>query len=89
MRIDEWDLWPWALRVSFFLRAVFVYASLKLIYVWLANVKQVLTILCAVVMFDLTITPTNALGIVLTLLGGALYAAVELKEKKEIKKRTL
>lgn len=48
-----------------------------------------LTILCAVVIFDLTITPTNALGIVLTLVGGALYAAVELKEKKEIKKRTL
>lgn len=51
--------------------------------------KQVLTILCAVVMFDLTITPTNGIGIVLTLVGGALYAAVELKEKKEIKKRTM
>jgi hypothetical protein len=59
------------------------------IYICSANVKQVLTILCAVVIFDLTITPTNALGIMLTLTGGALYAAVELKEKKEIKKRTL
>ncbi|KAF4612874.1 hypothetical protein D9613_011039 [Agrocybe pediades] len=47
-----------------------------------ANIKQVLTILCAVTIFDLTITPTNGLGIVLTLVGGALYAVVELKEKK-------
>jgi len=47
-----------------------------------ANVKQVLTVLLAVVIFDLTITPTNALGILLTLAGGALYAAVELQEKQ-------
>lgn len=46
-----------------------------------ANVKQVLTVLCAVSMFQLTISPTNALGIVLTLLGGAWYAAVEYREK--------
>lgn len=46
-----------------------------------ANIKQVLTILCAVALFNLTVTPTNALGIVLTLAGGAVYAAVELKEK--------
>ncbi|KAH9474627.1 putative sugar phosphate/phosphate translocator At1g12500 [Psilocybe cubensis] len=48
-----------------------------------ANVKQVLTVLSAVVLFDLTITPANGLGILLTLIGGALYAAVELKEKRE------
>jgi hypothetical protein len=44
-------------------------------------VKQVLTILCAVIIFDLTITRMNALGIGLTLLGGAWYARVEYKEK--------
>jgi hypothetical protein len=52
-----------------------------------ANVKQVLTILCAVVIFDLTITPANGVGILLTLIGGALYAAVELREKRETKSR--
>lgn len=52
-----------------------------------ANVKQVLTILCAVVIFDLTITPANGVGIVLTLIGGAVYAAVELKEKEEKRSR--
>ncbi|KAF9485630.1 TPT-domain-containing protein [Pholiota conissans] len=52
-----------------------------------ANVKQVLTILCAVVIFDLTITLANGIGIALTLLGGALYAAVELREKEERKSR--
>ncbi|KAF8805564.1 TPT-domain-containing protein [Phlegmacium glaucopus] len=47
-----------------------------------ANVKQVLTVLCAVFIFDLTITPANALGIFLTIAGGAFYAAVELHEKQ-------
>ncbi|KAI0696517.1 triose-phosphate transporter family-domain-containing protein [Cytidiella melzeri] len=42
-----------------------------------ANVKQVLTILCAVSMFNLTITPMNAFGICVTLFGGASYAWVE------------
>jgi uncharacterized membrane protein len=46
-------------------------------------VKQVLTILLAVLIFDLTITPANALGILLTILGGAGYAFVELREKEE------
>ncbi|KAF8222523.1 hypothetical protein L208DRAFT_1226212, partial [Tricholoma matsutake] len=45
------------------------------------NVKQDLMILCVVALFNLTITPTNAVGIVLTLIGGAIYTAVELKEK--------
>jgi len=44
---------------------------------WLANVKQVLTILCAVWFFHLNLTPLNALGIILTLLGGAWYTMVE------------
>jgi hypothetical protein len=35
-----------------------------------ANCKQVLTIAIAVVMFNVHITPTNALGILLTLVGG-------------------
>ncbi|KIM27912.1 hypothetical protein M408DRAFT_16507 [Serendipita vermifera MAFF 305830] len=52
-----------------------------------ANVKQVLTVLLAVFIFNLVITPMNMVGIVLTLGGGAWYAAVEYKEKA--KKRSL
>lgn len=48
-----------------------------------ANVKQVLTILIAVVVFDLTITMMNATGILLTLAGGGWYAKVEFEEKKK------
>ncbi|KAF8830247.1 hypothetical protein HHX47_DHR2000612 [Lentinula edodes] len=48
-----------------------------------ANVKQVLTILCAVMMFHLNITTLNSLGILLTLFGGAWYARVEYMEKQE------
>lgn len=48
---------------------------------WLANVKQVLTILCAVWYFHLDLTPLNALGIMLTLLGGGWYTVVEYCEK--------
>lgn len=43
--------------------------------------KQVLTILLAVVLFRLTITVTNAIGIALTLVGGASYATVEYRQK--------
>ncbi|PVF96921.1 TPT-domain-containing protein [Serendipita vermifera] len=50
-----------------------------------ANVKQVLTMASAVVIFDLVITPANLLGIVLTLLGGAWYALVEYREKAKKK----
>ncbi|KAI0718595.1 TPT-domain-containing protein [Cerioporus squamosus] len=46
-----------------------------------ANIKQVLTILLAVAIFDLTITPANAAGILVTILGGAWYAWVEHEEK--------
>lgn len=47
-----------------------------------ANVKQVLSIILAVLIFDLSISFTNATGILLTLAGGAWYAAVEYKEKR-------
>ncbi|KAG1802076.1 TPT-domain-containing protein [Suillus plorans] len=47
-----------------------------------ANVKQVLSIFCAVVLFKLTITPTNALGILLTIAGGVWYAAIDYQEKR-------
>ncbi|KIY67459.1 TPT-domain-containing protein [Cylindrobasidium torrendii FP15055 ss-10] len=46
-----------------------------------ANIKQVLTMLLAVVIFDLSISWTNGVGILLTLVGGALYARVEYTEK--------
>lgn len=40
-------------------------------------------------MFDLTITRTNAVGILLTLVGGVWYAAVEYQEKKRLRRRWL
>lgn len=45
------------------------------------NVKQVLSIVLAVVIFKLDINATNAFGIILTLIGGAWYGKVELSEK--------
>lgn len=58
-----------------------------------ANVKQALTILCAVSLFHLTITPLNALGICITLAGGAWYAWVEyigkMERKREQSRRAL
>ncbi|MBW0469878.1 hypothetical protein O181_009593 [Austropuccinia psidii MF-1] len=45
-----------------------------------ANVKQVLTILLAIVVFDLVITPTNLMGILLTLIGGAYYGKIEFNQ---------
>jgi len=47
-----------------------------------ANVKQVLSIVLAVVIFNLSISGTNALGILFTLIGGAWYASVEYREKR-------
>ncbi|KAF9645483.1 hypothetical protein BDM02DRAFT_508835 [Thelephora ganbajun] len=47
-----------------------------------ANIKQVLTILFAVFMFNLHITSTNAAGILFTLVGGAWYGYVGYGEKK-------
>ncbi|TEB32667.1 TPT-domain-containing protein [Coprinellus micaceus] len=51
-----------------------------------ANVKQVLTVLCAVALFDLTMSVTNGVGIGLTLVGGAWYAQLEVREKREKEK---
>ncbi|KAK4689473.1 hypothetical protein P7C73_g640, partial [Tremellales sp. Uapishka_1] len=46
-----------------------------------ANCKQVMTIALAVILFDLHISPTNGMGIFLTLVGGGWYAYVEYTEK--------
>ncbi|KAL7409467.1 triose-phosphate transporter family-domain-containing protein [Mrakia frigida] len=54
-----------------------------------ANVKQVLTIVLAVIIFDLSINPTNMLGIVLTLAGGAGYAYIEFQEKQKKARRVV
>jgi hypothetical protein len=43
--------------------------------------KQALMILLAIFIFDLTVPNVNAIGIALTLAGGAWYAAVEHREK--------
>jgi len=48
-----------------------------------ANVKQVLTILLAVMIFNLSLTPFNASGIALTILGGAWYGFIDYKEKNK------
>lgn len=48
----------------------------------IANVKQVLSIVLAVVIFNLSISVMNALGILLTLVGGAWYASVQYREKR-------
>ena len=47
-----------------------------------ANVKQVLTVVLAVVIFNIHITVINGLGIILTLLGGMWYASIEYREKQ-------
>lgn len=46
------------------------------------NVKQVLSIILSVVIFDYAINSTNAFGIILTLFGGAWYGYVELSLKR-------
>ncbi|CAG8743046.1 17617_t:CDS:2, partial [Rhizophagus irregularis] len=58
--------------IAFFLNVVSFTANKKtsaLTMTVAGNVKQVLSIILAVVIFNLTITPTNGLGIFLTLLG--------------------
>ncbi|CAO3660123.1 unnamed protein product [Umbelopsis ramanniana] len=47
------------------------------------NVKQVLTIVLSVVIFNLRITPLNGVGILLTLAGGAWYTHVEMSQKSK------
>ena len=59
--------------IAFFLNYVSFTANKKtspLTMTVAGNVKQVLSIILAVVIFNLTITPTNGVGIFLTLLGG-------------------
>lgn len=46
-----------------------------------ANVKQVLTIILAVAIFNVKLGILNGFGILATLVGGALYAKVEMGEK--------
>lgn len=46
-----------------------------------ANVKQVLTIILAVAIFNVKLGILNGFGILATLIGGALYAKVEMGEK--------
>ncbi|CAB4424027.1 unnamed protein product [Rhizophagus irregularis] len=70
--------------IAFFLNVVSFTANKKtsaLTMTVAGNVKQVLSIILAVVIFNLTITPTNGLGIFLTLLGGAWYARIEFVER--------
>ncbi|CDZ98084.1 tpt-domain-containing protein [Phaffia rhodozyma] len=52
-----------------------------------ANVKQVLTIVLSIVIFDLSINPINGLGIFLTLCGGGAYAYIEHQEKAKVKRK--
>jgi len=47
-----------------------------------ANIKQVLTILFAVLLFNLSITWMNGVGILFTLAGGAWYGYVDYDEKR-------
>lgn len=56
-------------------------------YLEIANIKQVLTILFAVLLFDLSITWMNGLGIVFTLIGGAWYGVVDYEEKQRKRER--
>lgn len=48
-----------------------------------ANIKQVMTIVLAILFFNLDVNPTNAFGIFLTLVGGAWYAKLELDRKQK------
>ena len=52
-----------------------------------ANVKQVLTIALAVLIFNVHVSLMNLCGIVCTLAGGALYAKVELDGKRAMSRQ--
>ncbi|CAG8761237.1 42031_t:CDS:2 [Gigaspora margarita] len=78
--------------IAFFLNVVSFTANKKtsaLTMTVAGNVKQVLSIILAVMIFNLTITPTNGLGIFLTLVGGAWYAKIELSERNRAAVRVL
>lgn len=48
-----------------------------------ANIKQVLSIVLAIFVFDLHVAPFNACGILITLSAGVWYAQIEFSAKKE------
>lgn len=48
-----------------------------------ANVKQVLIIVLAIIVFSTPITASNTAGIIITIVGGALYTMVEYREKNK------
>lgn len=80
-------LWSLAMNgcIAFFLNIASFTANKKtsaLTMTVAANVKQVLSVILAVLIFNLTITAVNGAGILITLAGGALYAFVDLEEKK-------
>lgn len=50
-------------------------------YSFLGNMKQVLSIVLSVTIFSLTVNFTNSVGIVLTLVGGAWYTVIEMKNR--------
>jgi len=52
-----------------------------------ANVKQVLTIILAVIVFSTPVNMLNAMGIIITLAGGAQYTLIEYRETEERKKQ--
>ncbi|TID13395.1 TPT-domain-containing protein [Venturia nashicola] len=47
------------------------------------NLKQCLTIICGIVLFNVKVGPLNALGMVFALAGAAWYSKVELKKKTQ------
>ncbi|KAG0201595.1 UAA transporter [Mortierella sp. GBA30] len=70
--------------IAFFLNYVSFTANKKtsaLTMTVAANVKQVLSIIVAVTVFNTKIGFLNGLGIIMTLLGGACYSYVDLREK--------
>ncbi|KAF9113428.1 UAA transporter [Mortierella sp. AM989] len=70
--------------IAFFLNYVSFTANKKtsaLTMTVAANVKQVLSIVIAVTVFHTTIGFLNGMGIIMTLLGGACYSYVDLREK--------
>ncbi|KAF9403897.1 UAA transporter [Podila epigama] len=72
--------------IAFFLNYVSFTANKKtsaLTMTVAANVKQVLSIVVAVTVFNTTIGFLNGLGIVMTLIGGACYSYVDLREKNQ------